>query len=91
MWESGQHSGLVGYAETKGAAREGRVTRGEGDEDVRAWQFHGTVLFGKLRQVVQTLTTHKGGGCLLPGDVCKKTKRLVADVLEGKHPDTRTP
>ena len=33
----------------------------------------------------------RGGGVLLPGGVCTKTKRPVADFLREKHPDMRAP
>ena len=35
--------------------------------------------------------TVKGGGVLLPGDVCTKTGRTVEEVCREKHPDMRVP
>ena len=49
------------------------------------------MLLGKLWQAVRWATDREGGGCLLPGDKCTKTGRLVADVLREKHPDMRVP
>ena len=53
--------------------------------------FHSTLLSGKLQQAFHRATDREGGGCLLPGDVCTKTGRPVADVLREKHPSMRVP
>ena len=92
IWERGQYAGLVGDAEAEGAAREGRsVFSGEEEDNALARSFHKTVLSGKLRQAVRRATDREGGGCLLPGDKCTKTRLLVADFLREKHPDMRVP
>ena len=90
--EGGLHAGLVGDAEAKGAAREGRAAsdRKEEDESV-ARSYRGTVLSGKLRKAIRWATNREGGGCLLPDDQCNKTGRPVAEVLQEKHPDMRVP
>ena len=36
-------------------------------------------------------TTVRGGGGLLPGDVCTKTKLPVAEVLQDNHPGMHVP
>ena len=38
-------------------------------------------------QAFSRVTNREGGGCHLPGNVCKKTGRPVADVLREKHPE----
>ena len=92
LWERVQHAGLVGDAEAKGAAHEGRAAfGGEEEDDAVARSFHETVLSGKLRQAVRWATDREGGGCLLPGEKCTKTGRPVADVLREKQPDMRVP
>ena len=92
LWERGQHAGLLGDAEAEGAAREGRAAfSGEEEDDAVARSFHETVLSGKLRQAVPRATDREGGGCLLLGDQCTKTGRLVADVLREKHLDMCVP
>ena len=92
LWERGQHVGLVGDAEAEEAAREGRAAfSGEEEDYAMSRSFHETVLSGKLRQAVRRATNQEGVGCLLPGDKCTKTGRLVADVLREKHPDMRVP
>ena len=88
LWKRGQHAGMVGDAETEGAAREGRAAfSGEEEDNVVARSFHKTVLLGKIRQAVRQATDREGGGCLLLGEKCTKTGRPVADVLREKHPD----
>ena len=47
--------------------------------------FHTIFLSRNLRQMVRR-ATNREGGCLLPGDVCIKNGRPVADVLWEKHP-----
>ena len=49
------------------------------------------MLSGKLRQTARQATGREGGGCLLLGDKCMKTGRLVADILREKHLDIRVP
>ena len=69
LWEKGQHSGLVGDAKMKWAAREGRAAfNGEEEDNTVAMSFHETVLSGKLCQAVRWATGREGGGCLLPDD-----------------------
>ena len=76
----------------EGAAREGRAAFcGEEEDDAVARSFHETVLSWKLRQAVRWATDREGGGCILSGDKCTKTRRPVADVLREKHPDMRVP
>ena len=92
LWERGQHAGLVGDTKAEGAAREGKATfRGKDEDDTVAWDFHDTVLSGKLQQAVRWATNRDGGGCLLPDDQCTKTERPVAEVLLEKHSDMRVP
>ena len=92
LWERGQHTGLVGYADAEGAAREGRASfSSEKEDDAMARSFHETVLLGKLHQAVRRATNQEGGGCLLPDDQCTKTGRPDAEVLWEKHPDMRVP
>ena len=74
LWERGHHAGLVGDAEAEGAARKGRAAfSGEEEDDAVARSFNKTVLLGKLLQAVRRATDREGGGCLLPGDKCRKT------------------
>ena len=89
LWEEGSNVGLVGNMEAKGVAREGRMAREEGDKEVRAQRFHDTVMSGNMRQAIWRFNARGGGGCLLPGDVCKNTGRTLAGVLQKKHPNTR--
>ena len=92
LWERGQHDGLVGDAEAKGAAHEGKAAfSGEEEEDAVGQSFHETVLLGNLRQAVHRATDREGGGCLLPEDQCTKTGRPVAEVLRENHPDISKP
>ena len=56
-----------------------------------ARSFHETVLLGKLCQAVCRATDREGGGCLLPDDQCTKIGRLVAEVIQEKHPDMQVP
>ena len=89
LWERGLHAGLVGDAEAKGAAREGRAARGGEEEDEAvARSYHDTIFFVKLRQAVCQATDREGGGCLLPDEKFTKTGRLVAEVLRENHLDT---
>ena len=76
----------------EGAAKEGRATSG-GEEEYKAYarSYHVTVFSGKLRQAIHRATNREGGGCLLLDNQCTKTRRLVAEVLRDKHPDTRVP
>ena len=68
-----------------GRAREGRVARiDEEEEDCLAHIFHSTLLSGNLRQAVCQATNQQGGGYLIPGDVCTKTRRMDADFLQDK-------
>ena len=82
LCERGLHAGLVGDAEAKGAAREGRAASGGEEEDEAvARSYHNTVLSGKLQQAVCRATDREGGGCLVLDDQCTKTGRPVAEVL----------
>ena len=84
LWERGIHTGLLG--------REARATCGGEEENENvSWSYHDTVLWSKLRQAVYWATNREGVGCLLPYDQCSNTGQLVAEVLQEKHPDTRTP
>ena len=49
------------------------------------------VLSGNLRQAVCRSTDREGRGYLLLDDQFTKTGRLVANVLQEKHPDMRVP
>ena len=92
LWERGQHDGLVGDAESEGAAQEVRAASGrEEEDDAVAWSFHDTVLSGYFWQAVCQATDREGGGCLLPEDQCTKTGRPVVEVLREKHPDMPVP
>ena len=76
----------------EGRTRKGRVARSNNkEEDHLVHSFYSTLLYEKLQQVVSQATEREVGGCLLPGGVCKKTGRLVADVLKEKHPYMRLP
>ena len=89
LWERGLHAGLVGDAEAEGVAREGRAASGEEEENnAIARSHHDIVLLGKLHQAVLRTTKREGGGCLLPDD---QTGRPVAEVLQVKHLDMRSP
>ena len=69
---------MVGDAEAKGDAREGRAASGEEEEDEAvARSYHEKMCSGKLRQDCCRSTDRKGGGCLLPDDQCTKTLQLV--------------
>ena len=37
------------------------------------------------------MIAHKGGSCILLGNVCTKTGRPLADVFQGKHSNIRIP
>ena len=83
---------MVGDAETKGTAREGRsAIVVEGENEVVARSYHDTVFSGKLRQANFWATEREGGGCLLLDDQYTKTGQPVAEVLWVKYPDTRIP
>ena len=83
---------MVGDADSEGAAQEGRAASGSKEEDKAiGWNYHDTVLSGKLQQAVYWATNREGGGCLLPDEQCKKTGRPVAEVLQEKHPDMCVP
>ena len=79
---------MIGDTEAVGETMEGRVAQKEGDEEVWARCFHDKVISRKLHQAVWRLITHKGVGCLLPGDVYTQTGSPVADILQEIHPDT---
>ena len=82
----------MGDAEAKGDAREGKaVSGGEEEDEIVAQSYHNTVLYGKLQQDVCRANGREGGGCLLLGDLCTKTGRLVAEVLQEKQPDMHAP
>ena len=53
--------------------------------------LHSTVLLGKLRQAVCFVTNREGEGYLILRDVCTKTGRPVAYVLQEKQPDMCVP
>ena len=92
LWEKGQHAGLVGDAESKGAAHEGRAASGGKEEDKAiGWSYHDTVFSGKLQQAVYRATDREGRGCILLDDQCTKTGRPVAEVLREKHPSMHAP
>ena len=92
FWDRGIHTGLVGDSEAEGAVREGRAaSRGEEEDKAVARRYHDTLLFGNMRQAVRWATYREGGGCLLPDDQCNKTRQLLDDVLQDKHPDMRVP
>ena len=74
LWYRGIHAGLVGDAEAKGDAREGRAASGGEEEDKAvARRYHDTVLSHKLRQAVRQAIIREGVGCLLLDDQCTKT------------------
>jgi hypothetical protein len=49
------------------------------------------MLRGDVRGAVRHLTERDKGGVLMPDDIDEKSGDSVADVLEAKHPDARTP
>ena len=82
----------MGDALAEGRDREGHFDRrAEEEEDCLVCRFHSNFLSGNMRQAVQRATGREGGSCLLLRDVCTKTGRPVADVLQEKHPDMRVP
>ena len=88
LWERGLHAGLVGDAESEGAAMESReASVGEEEDEAVARSYYDTVLLGKLRQDVRRTTDREGRGCLLPDYQCTKTRQPVAEVLWEKHLD----
>ena len=65
LWVRGHHAGLVGDAETEGAAQEVRAaSSGKERGDAMARSYHDAVLSGKLRQAVRRATDREGVGCL---------------------------
>ena len=48
LCKAGSNANLVEDTEAEGLAREGKVAREEGYYKGRIWQFHDTVLHGKL-------------------------------------------
>jgi hypothetical protein len=74
--------------EAMGSAGRRRINE---DEEVIARKYNSMVLDGKLRAAVRFATDRGGGGVLLPTDSCTKTGKLVMEVLESQHPDTRIP
>ena len=84
--------GLVGDAEAKGDAREGRNASGEEEEDKSlAGSYHDTVMLVNLRKAVCWATNREGGGCLLPDDQLTKTVQPVAEFLRENHLDMPAP
>jgi hypothetical protein len=58
----------------------------------RSRTFHRKVLKGDLPGAVRYTTEREMGGVLLPDDdKCSKTGLPIADILESKHPHTRSP
>ena len=82
LWEMGIHAGLVGDVLAEDRAREGRVERRvEEEEDQLVCSFHITLLSENLWQAVRQATGREREGYILPGDVCTKARRTVADFL----------
>jgi hypothetical protein len=61
------------------------------DKELIAQKYNHMVLNGKLSAAVCFEAARNGGGVLLPQDACTKTGRLVIEVLQLQHPNTRTP
>lgn len=57
----------------------------------RAKTYHRLVLQGKLRLAVRYLTDQESSGVLMLSNQDAKTRVLVIDVLQSKHPQTRAP
>ena len=89
-WLEGRHRGLIDDALAESRTR-GQSGSGEEAPDARDRRYNATVLAGKLRTAVRSITDRGGGGVLGPDDACTKEGRPVLDILQEKHPDARTP
>ena len=92
LWERCIHTGLVGDAEAKGAAREGRAdSGGEAENKAVARSYHDTVFLVKLRQAVRQATDGEGGDCLLLDKKFNKTGKPVCRGTPGEAPGHASP
>ena len=61
LWDGGLHTSLVGDTKEEWANRRGRAPSGGEEEDEAVERnYHDTVLYGKLRQVVRRSTDREG-------------------------------
>jgi len=90
IWEEGRIVALLNdtIVQLRSQPSAGGARR---DQESEARSFNAKVLSGRLCSAVRTLTHRSGGGVMMPDDLCTKTGRPVAEVMQDKHPAGRDP
>ena len=89
LWDQGFHAALVDDTEAEATGKPAPPR--EPDDETQARNYNARALSGRIRAAVRNLTRREGGGVLHPDALDSKTGRPVIEVLEGKHPDMKTP